>query len=483
MATSTIATPPSRTGFDAKRAVKGFALLIAVYLVVVYLIPKPAAVKPEGWRLTGIFLATIVGSVVEPIPAGALVLIAITLTAVSRSLTTQQALGGYSDPTGWLVLTAFIISRALIKCGLARRIALNFVRLFGRSSLGVTYSLAMSDLVLAGMIPSNGARSGGVILPIALSISEIYGSKPGATAGVLGSFLMVAVYQSICITTAMFLTGQASNPLAARFAEGYGYHITWLTWLEATIVPGAVSLLIVPWLVMKLHPPEIKHTPEAPAFARGELAKMGPMTLHEKIVAGIFALVCGLWVSSSWSKIDITQTALIGAVLLLITGMLTWDDVKSEREAWSVFVWYAGLLRLGQALGDAGVTKAFADGVAKQFGHLGWAGLLAVALVVYFYAHYAFASITAHVVSMFPPFLAVLLMQGGPPGIIVYTFAILANLAAGLTHFGTTPGPIFFAHGYTTLKVWWKVGLIISFVNLAIWTTIGFAWWKVIGVW
>jgi DASS family divalent anion:Na+ symporter len=338
--------------------------------------------------------------------------------------------------------------------------------------------------VLAGMIPSNGARSGGVILPIALSISEIYGSKPGATAGLLGSFLMIAVYQSICITTAMFLTGQASNPLAARFAEAAGYHhITWLNWLEATIVPGAVSLMIVPWLVMKLHPPEIKRTPEAPAFAKSELVKMGRMSRHERIVAAIFALVCGLWVSSSWSGIDITQTALIGAVLLLVTGTLTWDDVKSEREAWSVFIWYAGLLRLGQALGDAGVTKAFADSVAKQFGHYGWEVLLGVGLMVYFYAHYAFASITAHVVSMFPPFLAVLLMQGGPPGIIVYTFAILANLAAGLTHFGTTPGPIFFAHGYTTLRVWWKVGLIISFVNLAIWTTIGFAWWKVIGVW
>jgi DASS family divalent anion:Na+ symporter len=125
-------------------------------------------------------------------------------------------------PLLWLVLTAFIISRALIKCGLARRIALNFVRLFGRSSLGVTYSLAMSDLVLAGMIPSNGARSGGVILPIALSISEIYGSKPGATAGLLGSFLMIAVYQSICITTAMFLTGQASNDLLDSWIERSG---------------------------------------------------------------------------------------------------------------------------------------------------------------------------------------------------------------------------------------------------------------------
>ena len=482
------AAPPnsaSSTGksYDAKRAARGFLLLLAVYLVVVYAIPKPASVKIEGWRLTGIFLATIVGSVIEPIPAAALVLIAITLSAVFGILPIEQALGGYADRTVWLVMTAFFLSRALINVGLARRIALGFVRIFGKTSLGVCYALGLSDFVLAAMIPANGARAGGVIRPIARAIAEIYESRPGPTAARLGSYLYIAVYQSVCVSTAMFLTGQASNPLAARFAAGYGYQVTWLSWFVAAIVPGALSLLAIPWVVMKMHPPELKYTPEATAYARGELTKMGGMSRSERIVAAVFVLVCGLWVSSSWTKMDITVTALLGGILLLVTGVLSWEDVKAERAAWDVFIWFGGLFKLGQSLNDAGVTRAFADAVAKQFGNLGWVGLFIIALLIYYYAHYAFASITAHMVAMFPPFLAVLLAKGAPPGIVVYGFACFANLAAALTHFGTTPGPIFYADGYVSLKVWWKVGAVISVVNLVIWTTAGFGWWKLIGIW
>lgn len=165
--------------FDRKRAIRGMAMLALVYLVIVYLVPRPVAIKPEGWRLLGLFLAAIAGSITQPIPAGALVLIAVTLSAVIGGLTIDQALGGYADKSVWLVMAAFFISRALLNAGLARRIALFFVRLFGKSSLGVSYALSLSDMVLATVIPSNAARSGGVILPIARSISELYGSTRG----------------------------------------------------------------------------------------------------------------------------------------------------------------------------------------------------------------------------------------------------------------------------------------------------------------
>jgi DASS family divalent anion:Na+ symporter len=465
------------------RATRGLLLLVAVYCFVVYLIPKPESVKPEGWRLLGIFIATIVGSITQPLPGGALVLIAIAMSALLGCLKIQEALSGYADTSVWLVMAAFFISRSLLNTGLARRIALSFVRLFGKSSLGISYSLALSDFMLAGIIPSNGARSGGVVLPIVRSIAELYGSRPGSTAAKLGSFLMVAVYQSICITAAMFYTGQASNPLAANMASSFGYTVTWTSWFLAGIVPGLCSLALVPWVVSKLNGPEVRHTPEAPAFAAGELQKMGPMSLDEKILALVFASVCGLWMTSSWHGLDITVTALLGACTLLVTGVLSWEDVKAERVAWDIFIWYGGLLRLGKALNDAGLTTAFAKGVGDAFSGFGWVGLFAIALAIYFYAHYGFASITAHLLSMYPPFLAVLLAKGAPIGIMVYSFACFANLSAGLTHYGTTPSPMFFAQGYVSMKTWWTVGLLVSLLNITIWATVGFAWWKFLGIW
>jgi DASS family divalent anion:Na+ symporter len=465
------------------RFLKGFGPLVLLYLLIAYAIPKPAAVTQDAWQLFGVFAATVAGLILQPVPGGAMVLIGVVFSALVGGLTIQNALSGYSDPMVWLVLTAFLISRALLNTGLARRIALIFVRMFGTTSVGITYALAATDAVLATIIPSNGARSGGVTLPIARSIAELYGSTPGPTAGRLGAFLMVAVYQSICMTAAMFFTGQASNPIAAQIAGQNGFPITWASWFVAGSVPGLVSLAVIPLLVMKLFPPEIRKTPEAAVFAAGELAKMGAMSRQERILATVFVGVCGMWATAGSHGIDITVTALLGAAALLLTGVLTWEHVKSEKTAWDMFVWYGGLVRLGKALNEGGVMRAFADAIGGWFADTSWPLIFAVALLIYFYAHYAFASITAHLLAMYPPFLAVLVLKGAPVGLVAFAFACFVNFSSGLTNYGTTPSPMFFAQEYVTMKDWFRVAAVVSVSNVAIWSTVGFAWWKVLGIW
>jgi len=468
---------------SSRKRLTGLLILVGIYFLIAHVAPRPAALKPEAWRLTALFTATVAGLVLQPIPGGALVLMAITAASLIGGLTISQALAGYADSTVWLVILAFFISRALINTGLARRVALFFVRLVGRSSLGVCYALGLSDLVLASIIPSNGARSGGVILPIVRSIAELYGSKPGPTAALLGSFLMTGVYQGICITAAMFLTGQASNPMAAQIAAQQGYTITWASWFVAGIVPGLCSLALAPMLVLRLNPPTIRHTPEAAAFAASELKAMGPLSSQEKILMVVFVSVCGLWATSAWHGLDIAVSAMLGGIALLVTGVLSWEDVKKEQAAWDIFIWYGGLLRLGKALNDSGATTLFAQSVGAWFGDVSWPVLLGATLLIYFYAHYGFASITAHILAMYPPFLALLAAKGAPLGLVAYSFACFTNLAAGLTNYGTTPSPMFFAHEYVPLRTWWKVGFFVSLANIAIWSTVGFGWWKLLGIW
>ncbi len=462
----------------------GLLGLVAIYFAVQLLVPRPETVKPLGWRLLGIFLAAVGGLVLRPLPGGAIVLLAVSAAAVTGSLTITQALGGWANPTVWLVLAAFIVSRGLLKTGLARRIALWFVRAIGTSSLGIAYSLILSDVALATTIPSNSARAGGIILPIVRSLAELYHSQPGPSAALLGSFLFTAVYQGECIAAAMFLTGQASNPMAANFAQSLAkIDINWADWFKAAVVPGSIGIFLVPWIISRLMPPQIRRTPEAAEFARRELEAMGPPDRGQKIVFGIFVGVCGLWLTTGFHRLGITEVALLGACALFVTGVLTWEDAIAEKAAWDVFIWYGGLVRLGEGLNEYGVTQAFAKQVGDYLGGFGWVALLAATLAIYFYAHYAFASITAHIVSMYPPFLALLLARGVPPGLAVYAFACLSNLAAGLTHYGTTPGPMFYAHGYVSFRDWWRIGWLISLVNLAIWCSIGFLWWKLIGIW
>ncbi len=462
----------------------GLALLVAVYLGIVYVVPRPDGVSADGWRLFGIFAATVVGMIQQPIAGGALVLIAVLCSTLLGGLTIQQALAGYADPVTWLVLAAFLISRSLLNTGLARRIALFFVRLFGKTSLGVSYALCASDLVLATIIPSNGARSGGVILPIVRGVAELYGSKPGETAGLIGSYLMVSVYQGICITSAMFLTGQASNALAAQMAAKMsGVDMDWLRWFQAGAVPGAVSLLLSPWLVKKLYQPKIQKTPEASAFANNELRKMGRLSQAEWILCFVFVGVCLAWGTTSIHKLDVAVPALVGVSALLVTGVLTWTDVRKEEGAWEIFIWYGGLINLAKALNATGLPTLFAQAVGVSLTGLDWYPLLMISLGVYFFAHYAFASITAHMLAMYPAFVAVLIAQGAPPVLTAFSFAIFTSLSAGLTNYGTTPAPMFFAQGYVEMRDWWRIGIVCALLNLTVWSTVGFAWWKWLGMW
>jgi DASS family divalent anion:Na+ symporter len=460
------------------------AALAGIYLVVAYGLPRPASVTPEGWRITAVFAATIAGQMLNPLPGGALVVIGLTMFVLVGGLPMTSALAGFASPSVWLVVAAILMSRVLRETGLSRRIALLFVRSFGRSSLGVSYALIMSDVTLAAGIPSITARSGSIILPVARGIAELYKSTPGPTAALLGTFLMASIYQGSAIACAMFLTGQPSNVMAAGLAlKATGVTVTWPSWLLAGIVPGLASCLVVPYVVYRMAPPALTHTPAAPQYARDELEAMGRMSRREATGLVVYLSVILLWITSGWHRFDVTLVALAGVGVLLVSNVLTWDVALSERPAWDIFVWYGGLIRMGEILNETGVTRAFASAVGGSLDHLPWFAALLVTLGIYFYAHYGFASITTHLLAMFSPFVIMLVGLGAPPGLAVYSLACLANLTAGLTHYGTTTAPIVYAEHYVSLKLWWRVGFVVSIVNIAIWTTIGFAWWKLVGIW
>lgn len=458
--------------------------IVLLGLIGVLLIPVPVGITKQSWHLLAIFVATIVGSIVRPVPGGAMVLLGVAAIALTGTLPIDKALGGYGDPIVWLVLAAFFMSRGMIKTGLGRRIAFLFIRGLGRHSLGLGYALVSTDMLLAMVIPSNGARAGGIIFPVAKSLAEAYDSRPGETAGRLGAFLMTLIYQCDVIVCAMFLTGQASNVLIAKFAQQVtGIELSYARWALWALVPGLLSLIVVPLLLYRIFPPQVKHTPEAAEFAAGELRQMGAMKSGEKLMLLVFAMVAILWMTTAFHGINYAAVALLGICVLLLFGVLTWHDVISERAAWDVFIWYGGLVRMAEALGETGITKRFAETAASFTSGWYWWMALAVLLLVYFYAHYGFASITAHATAMYTPFLVVILAAGAPPYLAVLSLAYFSNLDASLTHFGTTPAPIYFGSDYVKQRTWWKLGLLTSFVTITIWVVFGFTWWKILKLW
>ena len=474
------AGPQRREGPDFRR----LALVAAIGLAVYWILPRPESVTDAGWRLLGVFASAMAGLVLRPLPGGAVPFLAVLAAVWCGSLTTEQALAGFGVPAVWLVVGALLIAHVLIETSLAKRVALVFVCWFGSNFTGLAYALILSDLSLATMIPSNTSRAAGVIMPVTRSIAELFGSRPGPSSKLLGTFLMVAVYQGDMVAGAMFLTGQAGNFIAVEIAQSLGgYELNWASWALAGIVPGLASVAGLVWIVSRLLPPDIRRTERARDFAREELRKLGGMGRTEWITVATVAAMCGLWVTAGLHSIPVALASISGASVLLLCGILRWRDLVRQHAVWDIMIWYACVITLGRALSDAGVPAALTDSIGAALGAMPWLPMLAIAVPIYFFAHYGLASITMHFLTLLPVFLLMLRDQGAPVGLVVLLLLCLANLSAGLTHYGTVPSPIFYAQEYVTFEQWWRAGFVVAVWNVAVWCSVGSLWWKLIGAW
>lgn len=260
--------------------------------IILWFVPVPAGVTRNAWQLLAIFLATIVGIITQPLPLGAVALLGLGASVLTKTLTFAAAFSAFGDPIPWLIALAFFFARGFIKTGLGNRIAYQFVSLFGSSSLGLGYSLVFSEALLAPAIPSVSARAGGIFLPLVKSLCVACGSNVGdGTEERLGSWLMLTCFQTSVISSAMFLTAMAANPLSANLTfNTIKQTIGWTDWAKAAIVPGLVSLIVVPFLLYLIYPPTVKTSPDAPKLAKEKLEKMGPMTKNEIIMGGTLLL-------------------------------------------------------------------------------------------------------------------------------------------------------------------------------------------------
>ena len=327
-----------------------------------YLLPVPAL--DTGQRhLLAFFAATIIALVAQPVPMGVSVLAAMTALVLTGTLPVANTLAGFSDPTVWLIFTAFLFSRAVTQTRLGVRVGYTFIARFGKRPLTLAYSIACSDLILAPFVPSDTARGGGIISPIVRSVGQALDSEPGTPSGKMGGFLVLVAFHTTYVASAMFLTGMASNPLMADFAHKIGHvELTWLRWLAGAIVPGILSLLCVPYLIYRLHPPWLDETrKKREPMPRAELDAMGRMTAQERRLVVIMLAVMAGWVSSPWHHIPNAFVALAGVSAILISGVISWNDLLSEGRAWDALIWFAPLIMMADELNKRGVIRTLSQ--------------------------------------------------------------------------------------------------------------------------
>ena len=456
----------------------GLCLLIGL---LIWLFPTPEGLTPLAWRLFAIFFATILCIILKPYPMGVITVLSLTIGLLTNTISWADACIGFGNEVVWLIVFAFFIARGFVSTGLGSRIAYAIMTRMGKNGLSLGYGLVATNLALSPCIPSLTARAGGIIFPILKSLSEVFTGKFHDPR--MGAFLSLCAYQSTAITSAMFLTAMSGNPMLVMFSQEQGVSISWLQWMTAAIVPGLLSLLILPFFLYRCWPPAIHKTPHVQEMAHEKLKNMGPMSRQEKIMAAVLVLLVFLWTIGHFIGLKETVAAMIGVSILLLTRILRWQDILEETNAWDTLIWFASLMTIACQLNKSGFSTWFSHSIVGSVEGLHWMWGFLILSLIYFYSHYFFASTVAHIGAMYAPFLIVAITIGTPPLLAALVLSFFSNLYIGLTHYGSGAAPILFSTGTVSVSQWWKVGFLFSCVLLIIWFVIGGAWWKLLGIW
>lgn len=460
-----------------------FAACIAAPAAIL-MCPVPDGLTPAAWQLFAMYVGAILGFILRPLPEAAVLLIVIAVSSVAFG-NTATVLSGFSSPTAWLVFSAFMIGTAIIETGLGRRIAFLLLARTGGSTLGLGYVAAITDLVLAPATPSNTARTGGIVFPIMRSIAASLGSTPGETSRRLGAYMAVMLYSVSLTTGYIFITAISTNVLTATFAKSIlKVDLDWGLWFKAAAAPGLVCLVLLPWAVYKLYPPELKRFDNKAVSAAG-LAELGPLSRREVILAILFVSAIVLWATGTWTKIDAAAVAIALVAACLLFGVVRWENLVANQAAWSTFIWYAGIIGFADGLARAKFFEWLAKVLAAGLPLAGHDALFAmVALVVFnLVLHYAFASLAAFITAMMPVLFTLALVAQTPVYPTVFLLAFATNYGAAVTHYGGALGPVLFGPGFVGQGTWWRLGAALAVMSLVVHLAIGLPYWRWLGLW
>jgi DASS family divalent anion:Na+ symporter len=438
--------------------------------------PVPEGLTAPAWHLFALFIAAIVAVVAGAFPILTGSVLALAAAVLTGTLAPAKAYSGFANGTILLIVVAFLVARAVVTCGLGARIGHLAVSFFGRSTLGLTYSVFIVDGVIAPAFPSNTARSG-VIFPLAYSLAEAVGAKPGEPGRErLGKLLMFSGMASLCLSSGLWLTAMAANPLGAEIARPLGLDISFSSWLVASAVPTLVAMALLPLLLYKVIRPEVTSTPEAPAAARKALAALGPMTRNEKVVTGTFLLMVILWAAASTLKLDSTAIAFGGLGILLATGVLKLADIAKEGDVLATYIWFAVLFTLSGQLNEMGFMGYLGQSLAGALGGMSWPLAALILLLVYTLMHFLFVSQTAHLLALFGVFLEVGVKLGVPAPLLAFQLLFATNWFSAVTPQGSSANLLFTGSGYLTQAELYKLGAITTVFNLLVYLVIGTPW-------
>jgi DASS family divalent anion:Na+ symporter len=272
------------------------------------------------------------------------------------------------------------------------------------------------------------------------------------------------------------MTATSANPIAVQVAQEYGIRVSFGKWLMVSSVPALTAILLLPRFIARLFPPKVGSTPEAPAAAKKALAKLGRPSREEYITAIAFVLMVSGWIFADTLQINVTSIAFTGLGILLMTGVLTVDDIAKQGDTLTTFLWLAVLFSLSSQLNELGFMGYVGQRLASHLGGLSWPVAYIALIVIYVAIHYMFVSQSSQVLALLGVFLDVGIRGGVPPQLMAFSLFFASSYFSVITPQGGSQNVIFVGSGYLTQREFYRLGLLTTIFFLSLFLTIGTGW-------
>jgi len=455
--------------FEAKSIFVASAAFVGILLM-----GRPEGLSVEGHRALAIFALTVILWITEGLPLPVTSLLACILFSLLNVVPTKDAFVGFGNSTIFFLIGSLLLGVALVKANLHKRIALLILTRLGKTPGKMVMGVLLLGVGLTIMMPEHAV--GAMLFPVILTIISV--AVPDPKRSNFAKVLLLAVAYGASVGSIGSLLGGARNPLAiGLYQEITGETVTFLGWMVAAF-PLMFAMALSVLIVLKwMFPLEELDLEPVERHMRFEVKKLGRLGAPDKRVLGIFLTAFLLWTSVG-TTVGLEVISIGVAVLLFATQAITWEDAERSLP-WSIIFLYGGAISLGTVLSETGAARFLAQHSfiwIKDNPYLIVLGLVVISM----YLSQVMSNAGALSVIL-PIGLSVMIAVDFPPIVAMYVVAMSSGMAFMLPT--ATPNvALIYSSGYIPIRDLIRAGLCLTLIALVVFMTVGWGYWRLIGL-
>ena len=471
---SSIKSTITTTGIQYKK----IALILLTAITACFILPSYTTLSPQGVRMVVIFLTAMVGIIFEVCHQILWLFLMIVIASATGTVSANSCFSGFTNIVPWLLFAVLSVSSVITSTTLGLRLAYFFMKKFGHSVWGLSYSIAFTELLAAPVLPSNTARAASIGLPLATSLSKYISSNvPGVSEKAIGRYL--SIFYSFCntISSGLFYTAMISNALITEITSSAGIKFTWFSWFKYMVIPYSIILLLIPIVLKYLCGLKVGTLGKLQQQAKENYEQLGIISNKEKIILSIFGCMLILWILAEYIHIPVLTTTLLGLCTLVFLGILNMKDVLSNYNAFNSMMLLGILISLVNCLVSTGVIDWFNSFISNHLTGLSVNTSFILLTAIYFFAQFFFTGESAKIVALYAPFFTTGLTIGINPMMLAITLASFSSASDFLATYVCPTSLTMASTGYISLQKWLKCGLPMSIIFLLVWYLYAYFVW------